>query len=137
MSTNQQNTKNNKLNIEKLITRVLQDNKNLLSDTNLKTKELLKDILMKYSFKFFTLVKKKSPKITYGLQLGITKHFCDFSIKSYAELGLILKKEELNSYYETITMPAANMVACLDNSGLAVYAIIKELKLCINNSYLS
>ena len=54
-----------------------------------------------------------------------------FCIKNYTELGLCISKEKVKDYFNAIIPPAANMVACLDNSGLAVYAIIKELKICI------
>ena len=120
-----------KLDIEMLIKRVLQDNKGILCIEDEETEKLFEEVLKQYCFKFFTLIKKKSPKMTYGLQLGITKHFCDFCIKNYTELGLCISKEKVKDYFNAIIPPAASMVACLDNSGLAVYAIIKELKICI------
>lgn len=135
MSFIHSNTKKDKKNIEKLLDKVLQDNKDLIEFTDSKTEELFKDTLLKYSLKFFSTLKKKSPKITYGLQLGTTKHFCSFSIKTFVNANLKIEKGTLNSYYDKITPPAINMVACLENSGLAVYGIIKELKICINNSY--
>lgn len=127
-------SKNAEKNIQEVSLQVLKENNSLLNDTNKELSVLFDEAMQKYGVTFFKGIKKKAPKMTYGLQLGASKRFCDFSLKCFINLNLPVTKEKINEFFETVTPPAINMTGSLENTGMAVYGIIKELKISIDNT---
>ena len=116
---------------------ILKSNKEDLKDSVFinENKLCLEAFLNKYGQLFFEALNEHSSEITYGLLIGLTKRFMEFSFIYVFDLC----KTERQSHAERIlTMIVANVapkIALSVDDGVSVYVMYRDLKKIIDGMF--
>ena len=117
--------------IDEIISQVLRDNLSILKAALSE----YESVLQKHAQTFFSRLKDLSSNVTYGLQLGLTKKFCEFVLKKLADSTATPSGKNVDAILKQATSSALqSMQESLEGDTL-VYIMYRSLKKSIDKEF--
>lgn len=116
--------------VQDITAEILRDNL-----SNLKTSpKVYENLLNHYGKNFFAGIKKGSNKATFGLQLGLTKQFLNFSFKNILDSDIVHEDAVLKQFFDRSFNAALKTTVEGINCDALVYILYRDLKKSITSS---
>ena len=97
-------------------------------------KEAVEKVMIQYGAKYMDTIYEFS-KIPYGLLLGLTKRFLEFSVKNLVRFYKYASDETVAKVYDIVTEQAIETTKGFINEDVIVYVMYRDLKLAIDKIF--